>query len=168
MKNMVNKTLLGAVAIALWGTAGCSGDDGGGMTSAASTISVFMGGTVTGTGTFSEDVVDAPVGSVKLTLTLTNCVDTKVYPAHIHQGSACTDATTQGGHWDMTRGEGIPTITCAGTTGTTSVVRYPTDPALAWSIGGDAATNVIGHVIVIHDPTTPMTRIACGAIAAAP
>lgn len=165
---MNNNMRLGAVSIALLVSAGCGGDDEGGMSGAASTLSVFMGGTVTGTGTFTQDVVDAPVGSVKLTLALVNCVDTKVYPAHIHQGSACTDMAAQGAHWDMTRGEGIPSITCVGTTGTTSVTRAPTDAALAWSIGGDAATNVIGHVIVVHDPTTPATRIACGAITAAP
>jgi hypothetical protein len=134
---------------------------------AASTVSGFMGGTVTGTGTFMQGAADTAVDSVTLTLTLDGCVAGKVYPAHIHTGSACTDATTQGGHWDMARGEGIPSITCTGTTGTTTINRAATDPLLAWSVGGDAATDVIGHTIVVHDPDVPMTRIACGVITAA-
>jgi len=134
---------------------------------ASSTVTGFMGGTVTGTGTFMQGAADTAADSVTLTLTLNGCVAGKVYAAHIHTGSACTDATAQGGHWDMTRGEGIPTITCAGTTGTTTINRAATDPLLAWSVGGDAATDVIGHVIVVHDPDMPMTRIACGVIAGA-
>src|SRR5258705_10962639 len=75
---------------------------------AASSVAGFMGGTVTGAGTFEQGAVDTAADSVTLTLTIDGCVGGKMYAAHIHQGSACTDTTTQGGHWDMTRGEGIP------------------------------------------------------------
>lgn len=72
------------------------------------------------------------------------------------------------GHRDMTRGEGIPMITCNGTTGTVTYNRAATDPTLKWSVGDGSATDVIGHLIVVHDPNVPMTRIACGTITAAP
>jgi hypothetical protein len=31
-------------------------------------------------------------------------------------------------------------------------------------VGGAAESNVIGHVVVLHDPDDPMKRIACGEI----
>ena len=146
--------------------AACGGDDGDGGAMASSSITGFMGGTVTGTGAFMQGAPDTAADSVTLTLTLSACVADKAYPVHIHQGAACTDATTQGGHWDMTRGEGIPNITCTGTTGTVTYTRTAADATLAWSVGGDATTNVVGHTIVVHDPDNPTTRIACGVIAA--
>src|SRR5262245_40829257 len=150
------------------GLAACGGDDGGGVgATAMSSVTGFMGGTVTGTGMFVQGAPDTAANSVTLTLTLNGCATGKVYPAHIHTGSACTDTMTQGGHWDMTRGEGIPMITCAGTTGMVTYTRTATDPTLAWSVGGDATTNVIGHIIVVHDPDAPMLRIGCGPITAA-
>jgi hypothetical protein len=149
--------------------AACGGDDGSsGGKMASSSVTGFMGGTVTGTGSFELGAADTAADSVTLKLTLTGCVDGKAYPAHIHTGSACTDTTTQMGHWDMTRGEGIPMITCAGTTGTVTYNRAATDPTLKWSVGDGSATDVIGHVIVVHDPDVATTRIACGTITAAP
>ncbi len=139
---------------------------------ATSTITEYMGGRVTGTATFIEDQSGTPVDSVTLRLTIRGCVEGKVYGVHIHAGSACTDNASQGEHWDTARGEGIPSITCvtagmipSGTSGTTTINRVATDPLLAWSVGGDIATDVIGHTIVVHDPDVPMTRVACGVIA---
>jgi len=152
------------------GLAGCTvGDttEGGKTMKASSAVTGFMGGTVTGTGSFEEGASGQPTDSVTLTLTISGCVAGKMYPAHIHQGSECTDTTTQGGHWDMTRGEGIPLVACSTTTGTVTYTRPATDPTTAWSVGGDATTNVIGHLIVIHDPDTTTMRIGCGKIAAA-
>jgi len=157
------------LAILVVALAACGGDDGGGGSQmASSTVSGFMGGTVTGTGMFVQGAADTAADSVTVTITLTGCVTGKAYPVHIHTGSACTDTTTQGGHWDMTRGEGIPNIMCTGTTGTTTLNRPATDATLKWSVGDGSATDVIGHTIVVHDPDVPMTRIACGTITAAP
>jgi hypothetical protein len=64
----------------------------------------------------------------------------------------------------LLRGEGIPEIACKGTTGTTMLSRANTDPKLAWSVGGDTTTNVVGHVVVVHDPVAKTPRIACGKI----
>lgn len=143
---------------ALTASAACSDDDADAPVATA-TISTFMGGTVTGAATFSQSGTD-----VTLQLTLDACSAGKAYPVHIHQGTSCADATAQGGHWDMTRGEGIPNVSCSGTTGTTTHTRVATPPETAWSIGGDATTDVVGHVIVVHDADTPTTRIACGVI----
>ena len=147
----------------------CGGDDGGGGAGkmALSTVSGFMGGTVTGNGMFEQGAPDTAADSVTVTITLNGCTAGKAYPVHIHTGSACTDTTTQGGHWDMTRGEGIPNITCSGTTGTTTYNRVATDATLKWSVADGSATDVVGHTIVVHDPDMPMTRIACGTITSA-
>jgi hypothetical protein len=133
---------------------------GGAPPAAHAGIDGLNGGSVTGKANFTQ------VGSsVDVTVTLYNCVDGKAYPAHIHTGPACDNPTTQGGHWDMTRGEGIPMVACSGTTGSSKLTRPPTDPSLAWSIGNaDPTTNVIGHLVVVHDPDTPMIRIGCGLI----
>jgi hypothetical protein len=146
------------------GTAGSSAMGGG---KAVANIMPFGSGMAMGTATFTQTGSD-----VKVDVMLTAGCPMGGAPVHIHQGTSCTDAMTQGGHWDTTppapgRGEGIPNITCMGATGTTTATRMPTDPALAWTVGGPMTTNVVGHVIVVHqlstDGGTP-PRIGCGVI----
>jgi hypothetical protein len=96
---------------------------------------------------------------------LTGCVSGKNYPIHIHSGMSCTDAMSQGGHWDPPRGEQIPDVACMNAIGTILYQREITD-AKPWSVGEAAESNVIGHVVVLHDPDDPMKRIACGQIKA--
>jgi Cu/Zn superoxide dismutase len=144
--------------------AGCTtGSSGTPAVTATAEIAPFGTGTVTGTATFTE-----VAGGVNLAITLSGCVAGKSYPVHIHEGAACTDATTQGGHWAVPRGEGIPSIVCSDTTGTTTMVRMATPAESAWTIGGDITTDVEGHVLVVHDPDVPASppRIGCGVIAA--
>ena len=130
--------------------------------SAEAKIAPFDSGAITGTATFTE--TDA---GVSLTITLDTCVAGKSYPVYIHEGAACTDETTQGGHWAAPRGEGIPNIVCTATSGTRTTVRALLPPESAWSIGGSPMTNVEGHVVVIDDPDAAMPpRIGCGAISA--
>jgi uncharacterized membrane protein YgcG len=62
----------------------------------------------------------------------------------------------------MYRGEGIPDIKCTGTTGTTSAKRNAIDKSLTWTIGTKDESDVVGHVVVVHDGAA---RIACGKIA---
>jgi len=146
------------------GFAGMNGGGGMGggaaMATAVASILPFAAGTVTGTVTFSQTGTD-----VTAVVTLSNCPDGP-HGVHIHQGVSCADEAMQGGHWDMTRGEGIPDVVCAAGTGTTSVTRTAVDPTLAWSIGGAPATNVIGHAFVVHNPGDPAPRIGCGLIVA--
>jgi Cu/Zn superoxide dismutase len=98
-----------------------------------------------------------------------NCPDGE-HGVHIHEGTACADEAMQGPHWGPTRGEGIPNVTCTGMTGMAMHTRAATDPMLAWTIGGDMATDVVGHAFVVHDPApdmaTPAPRIGCGVITA--
>jgi Cu/Zn superoxide dismutase len=101
---------------------------------------------------------------VNLTVMVSGCQSGKEYPIHVHQGMSCESAMAQGGHWDMTRGEGIPNIVCGGRSGATTASRPNTDATTAWSVGDGSATDVIGHVVVIHDADDPTQRIACGVI----
>ncbi|HKP59356.1 MAG TPA: superoxide dismutase family protein [Polyangiales bacterium] len=103
--------------------------------------------------------------SVELSIALTGCTSGKNYPFHIHEGTSCTDAMSQGAHWDPPRGEGIPDIPCSGGVAATVYMRETSD-AKPWTVGDPAASNVIGHVVVVHDPDDPMKRISCGQIKA--
>lgn len=152
--------IVAAIGIVASLAGGCTTGDASAPTATA-TIAKFGAGTMTGQATFKQVGTD-----VTATITLTGCTDAKAYPVHIHDGAACTDAATQGGHWAVPRGEGIPNIVCAGTTGTVTFTRAATPAASAWSVGGDATTNVEGHVVVVHDPdVATLPRIACGVIA---
>jgi Cu/Zn superoxide dismutase len=107
----------------------------------------------------------ATSGGVSVAITINGCVNGKSYPIHIHEGSSCADTAMQGPHWDIPRGEGIPNVVCMGTTGMVSYTRLSSD-AKPWTIGDPAASNVVGHVMVLHDPDDTTKRIACGKIAA--
>jgi hypothetical protein len=79
-------------------------------------------------------------------------------------GGTAGSGGAAGGPAMLLRGEGIPEIMCKGTTGSSMLSRANTDPKLAWSVGGDMTTNVVGHVVVVHDPVAKTPRIACGKI----
>ncbi|HKU38346.1 MAG TPA: hypothetical protein VJR89_09365, partial [Polyangiales bacterium] len=84
---------------------------------------------------------------------------------HIHGGMSCADAMSQGDHWDAPRGEGIPDLMCNNAIASDVYMREYNDPK-PWSVGAPAESNVIGHVVVLHDPDDKMKRIACGQIKA--
>jgi hypothetical protein len=135
-------------------------------------VNGFMGSTVSGTADFQQDAPATYADSVTVTITLTDCVEGKTYSVDIHEGASCDAISLQGNHWDGARGEGIPGVVCdantetIGTSGRMTYNRRGTDPALAWTVGDGADTDVIGHTVVVHDPDMPMTRIACGKIRA--
>jgi Cu/Zn superoxide dismutase len=160
-------TASGTGGMTAGGTGGMTAGGTGGMTAfmmgtvddtAAATIESYGTGMVSGTATFTQND-----GNVTVMVELADCED-GVHPVHIHQGTSCQDDDTQGGHWDMTRGEGIPSVMCTGGTGTAMLMRADTDTTLAWSVGGDASSDVIGHVFVVHNEDK--TRIGCGPIVA--
>lgn len=156
----------GGAAAGMGAAAGATAGTGAGGGSAVATLTGFGSTpeTVKGTATFTK----ATGTDVKVTVELSNCTDGKAYPVHIHEGTSCADAMAQGDHWGPARGEGIPSVMCMGTTGKSELTRPATPANLAWTIGGDAMTNVVGHAFVVHQPDVPMMppRIACGVIAA--
>jgi hypothetical protein len=102
---------------------------------------------------------------VDLNVMVTGCVAGKSYPIHIHEGTSCDNAMTQKGHWGPMRGEMIPNIMCGtGSVGSTSTGRDMSNPELTWSLGDMTESDVIGHVLVIHDADDPNVRIACGKV----
>ena len=103
-------------------------------------------------------------GGVNMTISLLGCADGKSYPIHIHEGASC-DPMSQGAHWDPPRGEGIPDLECQGFRASASYTRASSD-AKPWTIGDPAASNVVGHVMVLHDADDPTKRIECGQIVA--
>jgi Cu/Zn superoxide dismutase len=103
--------------------------------------------------------------SVEISIAITSCQHGKSYPIHIHTGTSCADEMSQGGHWDPPRGEGIPAIDCVNAIGMVLTQRDATD-AKPWTVGPPAESNVIGHVMVLHDPDDPTKRIACGELKA--
>jgi Cu/Zn superoxide dismutase len=180
MKKRVRSISMTCIACAL-ALGGCASDDepstpaggagmGGSVTgTAVATIAPLGTNTVTGTATFTETAA-----GVTVVIALQNCPPGP-HAFHIHNGTECTDATTQGVHWPVdsmtgqppTRGEGIPDITCnAEGNGTVTHVRPNTEgPDRVWNIGDAADANVVGHVVVVHMMPDKM-RIGCGKIAA--
>jgi hypothetical protein len=113
---------------------------------------------VTGTAVFTQ-----VSSGVELGIALTNCSDGKSYPIHVHVGTSCMDTMAPGAHWDPPRGEGIPNLICSGSRASEMYTRADSDPK-PWSIGGSMDSNLVGHVVVLHDPDDTTKRIACGAI----
>ncbi|HKP58959.1 MAG TPA: superoxide dismutase family protein [Polyangiales bacterium] len=144
------------------GNAATAGTGGGAApSSAVAMIAALPGSTVTGTATFTKGTGTDVIVNVQLT----GCTAGKAYAVHIHTGTTCADAM---GHWGPARGEGIPPVMCVGTTGMSMLTRAATDPMTAWTIGGDPATNVVGHAFVMHNPDVPTMppAIGCGVITA--
>lgn len=156
------------------GAAGAMGGNGGGSgaSTARATIMPINSGTITGTAVFTN-----VAGGVQVTINLANC-PAGTHGIHIHEGTACTDNTTQGQHWggsgtaqSPSRGEGIGNgtgeITCNAQMvgGPLVYTRMDTPANLRWTIGGPTASNVIGHSIVVHGLTSA-DRHGCGMVQA--
>lgn len=103
-------------------------------------------------------------GDVEVTYDIESCPD-GAHPTHIHNGTGCAGREQQQDHWDMTRGEMIPDLNCAGGTGTLTYTRTDREPTIAWSIGGGGATDILGHPVIIHGAGDTNPRIGCGIIA---
>jgi hypothetical protein len=64
------------------------------------------------------------------------------------------------GHWSP-KGEGLGTLTCAADG--TGTATYTTPSAGYWTIGGDAATDLTQHAVMVHAAAPMATgRIGCG------
>jgi hypothetical protein len=76
-------------------------------------------------------------------------------------GTAAGGAGAGGTSTSILRGEGIPDMICKGGSGMTTLSRSAADASLAWTIGGAEESNVVGHVVVVHEGSA---RVACGKI----
>jgi hypothetical protein len=137
------------------GGAGGAGGSGPLPTGAIAVLTGVGGQTVNGSAMFTQSGMD-----VALVITLAECMD-GIYPVHIHDGTSCTDAASQGEHWEGMRGEGIPAIVCDGGNGIQTHARMAGVAETKWSIATSAADDVIGKVVVVHGASAP---VACGVI----
>jgi hypothetical protein len=114
---------------------------------------------VSGLGMFTETAA-----GVDLVINTMGCVLGKPYPVYIQEGTDCSAATLLGSHWDSPRGENIATLQCTGTTGLgrTFYTRLSSDKK-PWTVGNPGSSDVLGHVLVVYDPTT-LQPAACGQI----
>jgi hypothetical protein len=114
---------------------------------------------IAGIGTFTETAA-----GVDLVINVMGCVLGKTYPVYIQAGTDCSTDTLLGPHWDSPRGEGIAMIACTGTTGLgrTFYTRANRDKK-PWTVGNPSASDVLGHALVVYDPST-MQPAACGQI----
>jgi hypothetical protein len=70
---------------------------------------------------------------VDLSVSITGCVSRREYPVIVHEGAACASAMLQGPDWDAPRGDGLPSLTCTGTSGVG--LLYYARPAATRSLG---------------------------------
>jgi hypothetical protein len=85
------------------------------------------------------------------------------YPVFIYTGADCSAIKRDSTPWD--RGTLKAKALCIGAPGATvHEARANTDPK-PWSLGGPAASNLLGRAIAIHDPDT-REPLACGIIEA--
>lgn len=91
------------------------------------------------------------------------CLAAHEYPVAIYANADCADAVARGEVWDVSRGAGIPRMSCDGGGGRMYYMR-PNSDAKPWTIGGPAESNLLGHVLVVQDPAT-LLPLACGEIA---
>lgn len=100
---------------------------------------------------------------VDLSVVLNNCSTTTPTQLFIQAGSDCSADTLTGAHWRA--GEGIPDVQCLGVIGGgREVFSRARDDAAPWTIGGPAASDVVGHALVAYDAASG-EAIACGVIA---
>jgi hypothetical protein len=102
---------------------------------------------------------------IDLALHLKGCVPyLQGYPLRVQEGDSC-DAL--GEVWDGERGSGIAAVYCDGTTGLSEFYysRSSEDAKARWTLGGPAGTDLVGKLLVLHDPISD-EPLACGEIVA--
>jgi superoxide dismutase, Cu-Zn family len=162
--------------------AGPTGDSG--VTSASATLASKSGSSVTGKATFS---ISGKLVTLKLEV---SGAEPGQRGAHIHQTPDCSavDGASAGAHWNPANhvhGSGtadagaishlgdLGNITIAGDGKGTLEISKP-----EWTLGDGAATDVIGHAVIVHKNTDDLVtnasdagpgmsgaRLACGVIA---
>jgi Cu/Zn superoxide dismutase len=147
------------------GGGGAGGDGGSGGAKADATAEAVLnptgGNTITGKATFEQTGT-----TVKMTMTVMNCPTGK-HAMHLHMNKDCgNNGEAAGTHW-VPNGEKIGDVDCgANMMGTHTHVREADDPQGAWTIGGNAATDITKYSMVVHEASdvSPGGRIACGLV----
>src|ERR1700712_2957233 len=90
---------------------------------------------------------------VDLELQIQDCVGEAAYPFAILEASDCSSASLQAAAWGDGRGQGLPTLQCAGTGVSHSGAGYtrPSDKKGPWTVGDGSASDVVGHVLVMRE-----------------
>ncbi|MET0287772.1 MAG: superoxide dismutase family protein [Polyangiales bacterium] len=154
----------------------------GGVRSASVTLASKSNSTVTGSATFTR-----VSGVVELNVTVRGASPGK-HGIHIHQTGDCSaaNASSAGAHWnpDMhTHGAGESTSTHLGDLGNITIAADGNGTLkiskAEWTLGDGAASDVVGHAIVVHANEDDLTtqdgdagpgnsggRQACGVIEA--
>jgi hypothetical protein len=111
----------------------------------------------------------ATATSMDLTATASGCEPfLKGYPVRIHAGTSCADPKSLGADLDRQEAGAEPLVNCNGTSGTgATYYSRPDADAQPWTFGGSASTNILGRVLVIHDPVSG-EPLACGVIPTSP
>jgi hypothetical protein len=105
---------------------------------------------------------------VDLTMSVLGCTTGRKYEVYILAGGDCSSQTLEGERWDSPRGEGIADLDCGTTRYARGLHMRSSKDAKPWTVEGPAASNLIGHAMVVYDGDHPS---ACGVImldAAAP
>jgi Cu/Zn superoxide dismutase len=111
---------------------------------------------VTGTATFTQDAT-----MTKLVLDITACPDGPMV-SHLHQVKDCGDnGNAAMNHWTP-NGEMLGNYMCTGGKAMHTAMK----PITAWTIGGDAATDITQHSFMVHEGADPAPggRIGCGVV----
>lgn len=156
----------GAGGAMVGGSGGATGGTGGAVTggsggaaaadaTAVASIIAVDGSNIAGSATFTQ------VGNnVTLVIDLTDC-PAGPHASHLHENKDCggTAAADAGGHWEP-NGIDLGNYTCASGIGHLEITRT----TAMWTIGGDAATDVTTHAIMVHAAGDPNAgeKIACG------
>jgi hypothetical protein len=112
----------------------------------------------------------ATTAGVDLTLSFTGCVFNTFYAVQLYDASSCDDAVARIARGDDRGRDGVPSVSCTGTSGF-ALVRYSREngDALPWTIGdAPSPTNLVGRALVIQERDAPTRALACGMIARGP
>ncbi|HEY2734003.1 MAG TPA: hypothetical protein VGI70_08460 [Polyangiales bacterium] len=100
---------------------------------------------------------------VDLTLLGVDCRTAYSYPVRIYASSDCATIEADSQPWDGARGTLSDKAICLGGPGARIYESRANADPKPWSIGGAAASNLVGRTIAIHDPDT-LEPLACGGI----
>jgi hypothetical protein len=113
---------------------------------------------IAGTATFRT----TPEG-VDLIVHATQCRTAYSYPVFLYAETDCSLVTRDSKPWGDGRGTLKSKALCFGAPGASVYESRSQQEPASWTIGGAAASNVLGRTIAIHDPDT-MEPLACGTV----